>query len=199
MAAQDAWDRLLQPSIEREIRADLTERASASAIQVFGKNLHQLLMAPPVKGRVTLGVDPGFRTGCKLAVVDENGKVLATGVGHFTLPGQEAAKARARRDIIDLCRRFGVTAIAIGNGTASREAEQFIASLLPELPKGAAYMIVSEAGASVYSATRYLRVGVPAVRRVASQRGQHRPPHAGPPGRAGQDRPQGHRRGAVPA
>ena len=154
LAAQDAWDRLLQPSIEREIRADLTERASASAIQVFGKNLHQLLMAPPVKGRVTLGVDPGFRTGCKLAVVDENGKVLATGVGHFTLPGQEAAKARARRDIIDLCRRFGVTAIAIGNGTASREAEQFIASLLPELPKGAAYMIVSEAGASVYSASK---------------------------------------------
>ena len=127
---------------------------SASAIQVFGKNLHQLLMAPPVKGRVTLGVDPGFRTGCKLAVVDENGKVLATGVGHFTLPGQEAAKARARRDIIDLCRRFGVTAIAIGNGTASREAEQFIASLLPELPQGAAYMIVSEAGASVYSASK---------------------------------------------
>ena len=154
LAAQDAWDRLLQPSIEREIRADLTERASASAIQVFGKNLHQLLMAPPVKGRVTLGVDPGFRTGCKLAVVDENGKVLATGVGHFTLPGQEAAKARARRDIIDLCRRFGVTAIAIGNGTASREAEQFIASLLPELPQGAAYMIVSEAGASVYSASK---------------------------------------------
>ena len=154
LAAQDAWDRLLQPSVEREIRADLTDRASASAIQVFGKNLHQLLMAPPVKGRVTLGVDPGFRTGCKLAVVDENGKVLATGVGHFTLPGQEAAKARARRDIIDLCRRFGVTAIAIGNGTASREAEQFIASLLPELPQGAAYMIVSEAGASVYSASK---------------------------------------------
>ena len=153
-AARDAWDRLLRPSVEREIRADLTDRASASAIQVFGKNLHQLLMAPPVKGRITLGVDPGFRTGCKLAVVDENGKVLATGVGHFTLPGQEAAKARARRDIIDLCRRFGVTAIAIGNGTASREAEQFIASLLPELPQGAAYMIVSEAGASVYSASK---------------------------------------------
>ena len=199
LAAQDAWDRLLQPSIEREIRADLTERASASAIQVFGKNLHQLLMAPPVKGRVTLGVDPGFRTGCKLAVVDENGKVLATGVGHFTLPGQEAAKARARRDIIDLCRRFGVTAIAIGNGTASREAEQFIASLLPELPKGAAYMIVSEAGASVYSASKLAAEEFPQFDVSASQRGQHRPPHAGPPGRAGQDRPQGHRRGAVPA
>ena len=154
LTVQDAWDRLLKPSIEREIRNELTDRANTSAIQVFGKNLHQLLMAPPVKGRVTLGVDPGFRTGCKLAVVDENGKVLATGVGHFTLPGQEAAKARARKEMIDMCRRYGVTAIAIGNGTASREAEQFIASLLDELPQGAAYMIVSEAGASVYSASK---------------------------------------------
>ncbi len=150
----DAWERLLKPSIEREIRNDLTDRANTSAIQVFGKNLHQLLMAPPVKGRVTLGVDPGFRTGCKLAVLDENGKVLATGVGHFTLPGQEAAKARARKDILEMCRKHGVSAIAIGNGTASREAEQFIASLLPELPQGTAYMIVSEAGASVYSASK---------------------------------------------
>ncbi len=154
MTAQDAWERLLKPSIEREIRNELTDRANESAIQVFGKNLHQLLMAPPVKGRVTLGVDPGFRTGCKLAIVDENGKVLATGVGHFTLPGQEAAKARARREIIDMCKKHGVTAIAIGNGTASREAEQFIASLLPDLPQGTAYMIVSEAGASVYSASK---------------------------------------------
>lgn len=154
MTTADAWERLLKPSIEREIRSELTDRANASAIQVFGKNLHQLLMAPPVKGRVTLGVDPGFRTGCKLAVVDENGKVLATGVGHFTLPGQEVAKARARKDILDMCRKHGVTAIAIGNGTASREAEQFIASLLPELPQGTAYMIVSEAGASVYSASK---------------------------------------------
>lgn len=154
VAVADAWDRLLQPSIEREIRNELTDRANTAAIQVFGKNLHQLLMAPPVKGRITLGVDPGFRTGCKLAVVDENGKVLATGVGHFTLPGQEAAKARARKDIKDMCYRYGVTAIAIGNGTASREAEQFIASLLPELAEGTAYMIVSEAGASVYSASK---------------------------------------------
>ena len=153
LTAQDAWERLLKPSIEREIRNDLTDRANTSAIQVFGKNLHQLLMAPPVKGRVTLGVDPGFRTGCKLAVVDENGKVLATGVGHFTLSGQEAAKAQARKEMLDMCRKYGVTAIAIGNGTASREAEQFVASLLPELP-GAAYMIVSEAGASVYSASK---------------------------------------------
>jgi len=154
ITAADAWERLLKPSIEREIRSELTDRANESAIQVFGNNLHQLLMAPPVKGRITLGVDPGFRTGCKLAVVDENGKVLATGVGHFTLPGQEAAKARARTEILAMCRKYGVTAIAIGNGTASREAEQFIASLLPEMPQGSAYMIVSEAGASVYSASK---------------------------------------------
>ena len=154
MAVADSWERLLSPSIEREIRNELTDRANENAIQVFGKNLHQLLMVPPVKGKITLGVDPGFRTGCKLAVVDENGKVLATGVGHFTLPGQEAAKARARKEIIDMCHRYGVTAIAIGNGTASREAEQFIVSLLSELPKGTAYMIVSEAGASVYSASK---------------------------------------------
>ncbi|MEA5145476.1 MAG: Tex family protein [Candidatus Limiplasma sp.] len=154
MAADDAWQRLISPSIEREVRTELTDKASTAAVQVFRKNLHQLLMAPPVKGRVTLGVDPGFRTGCKLAVVDENGKVLATGVGHFTLPGQDAAKARAKAAIVALCKKFGVNAIAIGNGTASREAEQFIVSLLPELPQGAAYMIVSEAGASVYSASK---------------------------------------------
>ena len=154
LCTEDAWERLIRPSIEREVRAELTEKASASAIQVFGKNLHQLLMAPPVKGKVTLGVDPGFRTGCKLAVVDENGKVLDTGVGHFTIPGQEAAKARAKADVLQMCRKHGVTAIAIGNGTASREAEQFIAGLLPELPAGTAYMIVSEAGASVYSASK---------------------------------------------
>ena len=153
-ACQDAWERLIEPSLEREVRAELTDRAGTAAIQVFGKNLHQLLMAPPVKGKVTLGVDPGFRTGCKLAVVDENGKVLATGVGHFTLPGQEAAKARAKAEILSMCRKYGVTAIAIGNGTASREAEQFIAGLLPELGGQAAYMIVSEAGASVYSASK---------------------------------------------
>ena len=153
-ACQDAWERLIEPRLEREVRAELTDRAGTAAIQVFGKNLHQLLMAPPVKGKVTLGVDPGFRTGCKLAVVDENGKVLATGVGHFTLPGQEAAKARAKAEILAMCRKYGVTAIAIGNGTASREAEQFIAGLLPELGGQAAYMIVSEAGASVYSASK---------------------------------------------
>ena len=110
-------------------------------------------MQPPIKGKVTLGVDPGFRTGCKLAVIDENGKVLDTGVGYFTLPGNEGGKAAAARLIKGFVQKYGVTAIAIGNGTASRESEQFIASLLPEMP-GVAYMIVSEAGASVYSASK---------------------------------------------
>ena len=151
-ACEDAWSRLLFPSLEREIRNMLTDRANESAIRVFSDNLHQLLMQPPIKGKVTLGVDPGFRTGCKLAVIDENGKVLDTGVGHFTLPGNEAGKAASARLIKGFVKKYGVTAIAIGNGTASRESEQFIVSLLPRLP-GVAYMIVSEAGASVYSAS----------------------------------------------
>ena len=152
MACEDAWDRLLYPSLERELRAELTDRANAAAIKVFSQNLHQLLMQPPIKGKVTLGVDPGFRTGCKLAVVDEGGKVLDTGVGYFTLPGKSAAKDAAAKLIKDFVHKYNVTAIAIGNGTASRESEQFIAALLPELP-GVAYVIVSEAGASVYSAS----------------------------------------------
>ena len=152
-ACDDAWDRLIFPSLEREIRAELTDRANESAIRVFSRNLHQLLMQPPIKGKVTLGVDPGFRTGCKLAVVDENGRVLDTGVGYFTLPGNENGKAAAARLIKGFVKKYGVTAIAIGNGTASRESEQFIAGLLPEMP-GVAYMIVSEAGASVYSASK---------------------------------------------
>ena len=152
-ACEDAWSRLIFPSLEREIRNDLTDRANVSAIRVFSQNLHQLLMQPPIRGKVTLGVDPGFRTGCKLAVVDENGKVLDTGVGYFTLPGNENGKAAAARLIRGFVKKYGITAIAIGNGTASRESEQFIASLLPDLP-GAAYVIVSEAGASVYSASK---------------------------------------------
>ena len=153
LACDDAWTRLLYPSLEREIRNELTDRANESAIKVFSENLHQLLMQPPIRGKVTLGVDPGFRTGCKLAVVDENGKVLDTGVGHFTLPDNEVGKAAAARLIRKFVSDYGVTAIAIGNGTASRESEQFIVNLLPELP-GVAYMIVSEAGASVYSASK---------------------------------------------
>lgn len=153
LASEDAWERLVFPSLEREVRNELTDRANAAAIKVFSQNLHQLLMQPPIKGKVTLGVDPGFRTGCKLAVIDENGKVLDTGVGYFTLPGNENGKAAAARLIKGFVSKYGVKAIAIGNGTASRESEQFIASLLPEMP-GVAYMIVSEAGASVYSASK---------------------------------------------
>ncbi|MBP3428380.1 MAG: RNA-binding transcriptional accessory protein [Clostridia bacterium] len=152
-AAKDAWSRLIGPSLERETRSDLTDRANEGAIRVFGQNLRQLLMQPPIRGRVTLGVDPGFRTGCKLAVVDEGGRVLETGVGHFTLPGMERQKAAAKAQILSMIRRHKVTAIAIGNGTASRESEQFIAALLPEVP-GVQYVIVSEAGASVYSASK---------------------------------------------
>lgn len=152
-ACDDAWDRLIFPSLEREVRNELTDRANEGAIKVFSDNLHQLLMQPPIRGKVTLGVDPGFRTGCKLAVVDENGKVLETGVGYFTLPIHENRKAEAARFIVNAAKKYGITAIAIGNGTASRESEQFIVSLLPQLP-GAAYMIVSEAGASVYSASK---------------------------------------------
>ena len=153
-AARDAWSRLIEPSLEREIRSELTDKANEGAIRVFGQNLKQLLMQPPIRGRVTLGVDPGFRTGCKLAVVDETGKVLETGVGHFTLPGQDRAKEAAKRLILSMVARHGVTAIAIGNGTASRESEQFIASILPQMPAGVQYVIVSEAGASVYSASK---------------------------------------------
>ena len=153
LACEDAWGRLLFPSLEREVRNEMTARANVQAIKVFSDNLHQLLMQPPIKGKVTLGVDPGFRTGCKLAVVDEHGKVLDTGVGYFTLPGMQQAKAAASNLIKGFIKKYHVTAIAIGNGTASRESEQFIASLLPELP-GVAYMIVSEDGASVYSASK---------------------------------------------
>ena len=154
IAAEDAWKRLIQPSVEREIRTMLTERASATAIEVFGSNLHQLLMQPPVKGHVTLGVDPGYRTGCKLAVVDESGKVLQTGVAHFTLPGMERQKQEAKKIIADMIRKHGVTAIAIGNGTASRESEAFIAALLKDISGDVRYAIVNEAGASVYSASK---------------------------------------------
>ncbi|MBR5289288.1 MAG: RNA-binding transcriptional accessory protein [Clostridia bacterium] len=152
-AAKDAWKRLIEPSLEREIRSELTDKANEGAIRVFGENLAQLLMQPPISGHVTLGVDPGYRTGCKLAVVDATGKVLETGVGHFTLPGQDRAKEAAKRQILSMIRRHHVTAIAIGNGTASRESEAFIAELIRETP-GVKYMIVSEAGASVYSASK---------------------------------------------
>ncbi len=152
-AAEDAYDRLIFPSLERELRNELTDKAGEAAIKVFSANLRQLLMQPPVKGRVALGLDPGYRTGCKVAVVDETGKVLDTGVIYPVPPHNkiEQAKATLRALIV----KHGVTVIAIGNGTASHETEVFAAQLLQEMAiDGLAYMVVSEAGASVYSASK---------------------------------------------
>ncbi len=152
-AAEDAFQRLLYPAVEREIRKALTEQAASAAIKVFASNLRHLLMAAPLKNRVVLGVDPGYRTGCKLAVVDATGKVLDTGVAYITI-GEGRKMEQGKETIRGMMRRYGVTAVAIGNGTASREAESVVASLLKELPGQAAYMVVSEAGASVYSASK---------------------------------------------
>lgn len=152
-AAEDAFQRLLYPAVEREIRKALTEQAASAAIKVFASNLRQLLMAAPLKNRVVLGVDPGYRTGCKLAVVDATGKVLDTGVAYITI-GEGRKMEHGKETIRGMMLRHGVTAVAIGNGTASREAESVVASLLKELPGQAAYMVVSEAGASVYSASK---------------------------------------------
>ncbi len=150
-AADDACSRLIFPSLEREIRSALTDAANEQAIKTFSLNLRALLLQPPVKNRVTLGFDPAYRTGCKLAVVDGTGKVLETGVVYPTPPHNKTAEARAV--LTRMIKRHGVTAIAIGNGTASKESEIFIAELLKTLP-GVAYMMVNEAGASVYSASK---------------------------------------------
>ncbi|MFR1050488.1 MAG: Tex family protein [Lachnospirales bacterium] len=151
-AAEDAWDRLIQPSAEREIRNSLTEQANEGAIRMFGANLKPLLMQPPVKGKVTMGLDPGYRNGCKVAVVDPTGKVLDTAVVYPTL--SDRRKREAMDTLARLIRRHGVTAIAIGNGTASRETERMTAELIREVGSGVRYMVVSEAGASVYSASK---------------------------------------------
>ena len=149
-AARDAYDRLIFPSIEREIRGEKTDEADESAIRVFALNLRQLLMQPPLRGRTALGLDPGYRTGCKVAVVDPTGKVLDTSVIYPVPPHMRLEEAR--RTVLSLARKHRVDVMAIGNGTASHETEEFAASLLPELP-GVSYMVVSEAGASVYSAS----------------------------------------------
>ena len=151
-AAKDSYKRLIFPSIEREIRSSLSETAQEGAIKVFSSNLRQLLMQPPVKGTVTLGLDPGYAHGCKLAVVDDTGKVLATNIVYITKPREEIDKSK--RIIKQLIEKFNVTTIAIGNGTASRETEYFTADLLKEIPQKVSYMVVSEAGASVYSASK---------------------------------------------
>lgn len=148
----DAYDRLIAPSIEREIRNDLTEKAEDGAIKVFGKNLEQLLMQPPIAGQVVLGWDPAFRTGCKLAVVDPTGKVLDTTVIYPTAPQNKVEEAKAV--LKKLISKYKITLISLGNGTASRESEQVIVSLLKEIPVQVQYIIVNEAGASVYSASK---------------------------------------------
>ncbi len=150
-AADDSYKRLIAPSIENEIRSDLTERAQNGAIGLFSVNLKNLLMTPPVKGHTVLGVDPGYRTGCKLAVVDSTGKVLETGVGYFTLEHHDTEKAK--KQIKAMIEKNNVSLISIGNGTATGESEKFIASLIGELDRPVKYMVVSEAGASVYSAS----------------------------------------------
>ncbi len=152
-ACLDSWKRLISPSVEREIRAELTDKASESAIKVFSSNLRQLLMQPPVKDTVTLGVDPGFRTGCKLAVVDGTGKVLDTGVAYITT-NEKFKVEQGKKKIKELIAKYNVSTIAIGNGTASRESEQIVSDILKETTQKAAYMVVSEAGASVYSASK---------------------------------------------
>ena len=149
---RDAYERLIAPAIEREIRSELTEKAEDGAISVFGKNLEQLLMQPPIAGKVVLGWDPAFRTGCKLAVVDPTGKVLDTKVIYPTAPQNKVAEAKA--ELKRLIKKYGVSLISVGNGTASRESEQVIVELIRELDTPVQYVIVSEAGASVYSASK---------------------------------------------
>ena len=149
---QDSYDRLIAPAIEREIRNDLTEKAEDGAITVFGKNLEQLLMAPPIKGKVVLGWDPAFRTGCKLAVVDETGKVLDTKVIYPTAPQNKVEESK--KILKDIIKKYHVDLISVGNGTASRESEQVIVELIKELDTPLQYVIVNEAGASVYSASK---------------------------------------------
>ena len=151
-AIADSYDRLIAPSIERDIRNELTEKAEDGAISVFGKNLKQLLLQPPIAGHVVLGWDPAFRTGCKLAVVDPTGKVLETKVIFPTAPQNKVAEAKA--ELKRLIKKYNITLISLGNGTASRESEQVIVELIKEIDTPLQYVIVSEAGASVYSASK---------------------------------------------
>ena len=151
---EDSYKRLIAPAIEREIRNELTEKAEDGAITVFGKNLEQLLMQPPIVGQTVLGWDPAFRTGCKLAVVDPTGKVIGTTVIYPTAP-TTPQKIQASKDLLKkIIKKYGITLISVGNGTASRESEMFIVELLKEIPERVQYVIVSEAGASVYSASK---------------------------------------------
>ncbi len=158
-AIHDGYNRLLAPSIEREIRAMLTEKAEERAIKIFGQNLKRLLLQPPVRGKNVLGIDPAYRTGCKLAVVDATGKLLDTGVVYPTPPQED--KENAHRILKDLIKKHSVSLIAIGNGTASRETELFVSELISKLEEVVYYVIVNEAGASVYSASRIAKKEFP--------------------------------------
>ncbi len=152
LAAEDAYKRLIAPSIETEIRNILTENAQEASIKIFNKNLSGLLLQPPIKGSVVLGLDPGYRTGCKIAVVDETGKVLDTGIVYCTLPNHD--KEKAKKILSDMIKRNNVNLISIGNGTASKESEILVAELIQELDQKVYYMMTNEAGASVYSASK---------------------------------------------
>ena len=151
-ADSDSYRRLIAPSIEREVRNKLTEKGEEQAIAVFARNLRSLLLQPPVKDKIVMGVDPGYRTGNKIAVVDHMGNVLDTAVVYMTLPNHD--KDKAKEQLSDLILRYNVDVIAIGNGTASRETEIMVAELIGELDRKVLYMVVSEAGASVYSASK---------------------------------------------
>ena len=153
-AIADSYKRLIGPAIEREIRSAMMEKAEDGAISVFGKNLEQLLLQPPIAGQVVLGWDPAFRTGCKLAVVDATGKVLDTAVIYPTAPTNENKIRAAKEKLKELIHKYGVSLISLGNGTASRESEQIIVELLKEIPEKVSYVITNEAGASVYSASK---------------------------------------------
>ncbi len=159
LAIEDSYKRLIQPSIERELRNELTEKAEAQAIHIFSENLRNLLLQPPMKGKYVLGVDPAYRTGCKLAVVDETGKMLEITAIYPHPPKPDVAKSKAI--VKGILAKYPISIIAIGNGTASRETEQFIADVLNELTTDIAYVIVNEAGASVYSASEIARTEFP--------------------------------------
>jgi uncharacterized protein len=158
---EDSFKRLIEPSIEREIRSDLTEKAETQAIKVFGKNAKQLLLAAPLKGLTVMGFDPAYRTGCKIAVIDETGKLLATTTVYPTEPQNDVEGAK--KELIALIKKYNINIIAIGNGTASRESENFVSEMIKEIDGNIHYAIVSEAGASVYSASKLATEEYPAI------------------------------------
>ena len=158
LAITDSYKRLIKPSIENEVRSELTTKAETQAIHIFSENLRSLLLQPPMRGKVVLGVDPAYRTGCKLAVVDETGKMIEIGVIY---PHTTSDTTKSKATILALLKKYPISIIAIGNGTASRETEQFIADVLKEVEQEVAYVIVNEAGASVYSASETARAEFP--------------------------------------